>query len=155
MTHDATNGLYNLWLAGTSDAHRTNDNDNQSNDTPFTGLAETYEMQGETRLRSSAGWRSSPRVIISGYKPFTATDAPEDVLISYIDGWTLEAALLETVVDTLKAALPSTSSSKPVANVASRDIAIGTLGVLHPTVLGKFELGRPCSSFEIDVEPLL
>lgn len=63
-----------------------------------------------------------------------------------------KAGPLETVVDTLKAALPS---SKPDDTVGSRDIAIGTLGVLHPSVLGKFELARPCSSFEIDVEPLL
>jgi phenylalanyl-tRNA synthetase beta chain len=32
---------------------------------------------------------------------------------------------------------------------------IGSLGILHPSVLDKFELGRPCSSLEIDVEVLL
>ena len=72
-----------------------------------------------------------------------------------------KAGPLETVVDTLKAALPTAASSAKFAAASaasaasSRDIAIGTLGVLHPSVLGKFELGRPCSSFEIDVEPLL
>lgn len=54
---------------------------------------------------------------------------------------------LHTVVDALKSALPSGSSS--------RDIVIGSLGILHPTVLNKFELHRPCSALEIDVEPLL
>ncbi|KAK4686942.1 phenylalanyl-tRNA synthetase beta chain, partial [Tremellales sp. Uapishka_1] len=54
---------------------------------------------------------------------------------------------LHTLATTLKSALPSSSSS--------RDIVIGSLGILHPTVLTNFELSRPCSALEIDVEPLL
>jgi phenylalanyl-tRNA synthetase beta chain len=56
---------------------------------------------------------------------------------------------LHTLAENLKAALPTTHSP------ASRDIVIGSLGILHPSVLGKFELSRPCSALEIDVEPLL
>lgn len=33
------------------------------------------------------------------------------------------------------------------------DIDIGSLGILHPTVLEKFEIGFPCSSLEFTLEP--
>ncbi|WVF70653.1 phenylalanine-tRNA ligase, beta subunit [Kwoniella sp. CBS 6097] len=61
---------------------------------------------------------------------------------------------LNTIASTLKSALPSSSSSSS-SDVWSRDINIGSLGILHPSVLGNFELTRPCSALEIDVEPLL
>ncbi|EIW72865.1 hypothetical protein TREMEDRAFT_37000 [Tremella mesenterica DSM 1558] len=52
---------------------------------------------------------------------------------------------LEKMAGALKAALPG----------ASRDVVLGSLGILHPEVLGHFELSRPCSALEIDIEPLL
>lgn len=55
---------------------------------------------------------------------------------------------LHTIASTLKSALPS-SDSRPA------DLKIGSLGILDPTVLQKFELGYPCSALEIDVEPFL
>ncbi|KAF8165223.1 hypothetical protein B0H34DRAFT_688366 [Crassisporium funariophilum] len=33
------------------------------------------------------------------------------------------------------------------------DLKIGTLGILHPTVLEKFEIGFPCSALEFTLEP--
>jgi phenylalanyl-tRNA synthetase beta chain len=33
------------------------------------------------------------------------------------------------------------------------DLNIGTLGILHPTVLQKFEIGFPCSALEFTLEP--
>ena len=56
------------------------------------------------------------------------------------------ASALDTIASGLKAALPGKGS---------RDIVLGSLGILHPTVLSNFELARPCSALEIDVEPLL
>lgn len=53
---------------------------------------------------------------------------------------------LDTLASGLKSVLPGTGS---------RDIVLGSLGILHPTVLANFELSRPCSALEIDVEPLL
>ena len=35
----------------------------------------------------------------------------------------------------------------------SHDLDIGTLGILHPTVLEKFEIGFPCSALEFTLEP--
>ena len=32
---------------------------------------------------------------------------------------------------------------------------IGRLGVVHPEVLGNFELNMPCAALEINVEPFL
>ena len=54
------------------------------------------------------------------------------------------ASALHTLTSHLKAALPGGS-----------DMFLGSLGILHPTVLANFELSRPCSALEIDVEPLL
>ncbi|KAJ7507948.1 hypothetical protein B0H11DRAFT_1969435 [Mycena galericulata] len=34
-----------------------------------------------------------------------------------------------------------------------QDIKLGTLGILHPTVLEKFDIGYPCSSLEFTLEP--
>lgn len=33
------------------------------------------------------------------------------------------------------------------------DVQIGTLGILHPTVLEKFEINFPCSALEFTLEP--
>jgi len=33
------------------------------------------------------------------------------------------------------------------------DIEIGSLGILHPTVLVKFEIAYPCSALEFTLEP--
>ena len=35
------------------------------------------------------------------------------------------------------------------------DVRLGTLGVLHPEVIGHFEIPYPCSSLELNLEPLL
>ena len=35
----------------------------------------------------------------------------------------------------------------------SHDINIGILGILHPSVLEKFEIGFPCSALEFTLEP--
>jgi phenylalanyl-tRNA synthetase beta chain len=34
-----------------------------------------------------------------------------------------------------------------------RDVEIGRLGILHPSVLEKFEIGYPCSALEFSLEP--
>lgn len=50
---------------------------------------------------------------------------------------------LTKVADDLKATLTGSSDDKP----------IGVLGILHPTVLEKFEIGFPCSALELNLEP--
>lgn len=37
--------------------------------------------------------------------------------------------------------------------VKGSDVEIGKLGILHPTVLAKFEIGYPCSALEFTLEP--
>ncbi|XP_076472413.1 phenylalanine--tRNA ligase beta subunit-like [Babylonia areolata] len=41
------------------------------------------------------------------------------------------------------------------ADIISRGLKIGTLGVLHPEVVTKFDLGLPCAALEITIEPFL
>ena len=40
-----------------------------------------------------------------------------------------------------------------VHDPARKDGIIGTLGILHPSVLEKFEIGYPCSALEFNLEP--
>lgn len=55
------------------------------------------------------------------------------------------AGVFENLKEKLSAALPG----------SSRDIEIGSLGILHPSVLQAFELDFPCSAMEFDLEPFL
>ncbi|KAK0536549.1 phenylalanine--tRNA ligase subunit beta [Tilletia horrida] len=72
------------------------------------------------------------------------------------------SSALDTVKQHLGAALgavlPSSSSKSPSNSKAwdaATDVYIGQLGVLHPSVLEKFEIGYPCSAMEFNVEPFL
>lgn len=56
-----------------------------------------------------------------------------------------DEGVLENVAGALKAALPG----------SSRDVKIGQLGILHPSVLANFDLIRPASVLELDIEHLL
>lgn len=56
-----------------------------------------------------------------------------------------EEGVLDSVAGALKAALPG----------ASRDVRIGQLGILHPEVLASFDITRPASTLELNIEPLL
>lgn len=42
---------------------------------------------------------------------------------------------------------------KGATTSSKEDLEIGTLGILHPTVLEKFEIGFPCSALEFTLEP--
>lgn len=44
--------------------------------------------------------------------------------------------------------VPTKASEYPM-----REIDVGRIGVLHPTVLEKFEIGYPCSALEFTLEP--
>lgn len=57
---------------------------------------------------------------------------------------------------------PRLSTSSPLHTITTlaqalpgQDVQIGTLGVLHPDVLGNYEIAFPCSSMEINLEALL
>lgn len=53
----------------------------------------------------------------------------------------------DNLKEKLVAALPSSGTS--------RDVEIGSIGILHPTVLKAYELDFPCSAMEFDVDPFL
>lgn len=42
---------------------------------------------------------------------------------------------------------------KGTTTSSKQDLNIGTLGILHPTVLENFEIGFPCSALEFTLEP--
>ncbi|GAA5928513.1 hypothetical protein JCM1841_003679 [Sporobolomyces salmonicolor] len=64
---------------------------------------------------------------------------------------------LDTLKDKLASALPAVAAavSSETARGAPRDVAIGSLGILHPSVLRSYELDYPCSALEFDLEPFL
>jgi phenylalanyl-tRNA synthetase beta chain len=41
------------------------------------------------------------------------------------------------------------------ARIGDKEHVIGTFGILHPTVLEKYELKYPVSTLEINIEPFL
>ena len=67
---------------------------------------------------------------------------------------------LDTLKDKLLSALPKGTASaaddaqKKIAHLAEKDVEIGIMGILHPTVLGSFDLEYPCSVFEFTLEGL-
>jgi phenylalanyl-tRNA synthetase beta chain len=49
--------------------------------------------------------------------------------------------------------LPSIKKDIKAALYTHNDIEIGTLGILHPSVLENFEISYPCSALEFNLEP--
>jgi phenylalanyl-tRNA synthetase beta chain len=41
------------------------------------------------------------------------------------------------------------------ADILLDGVVVGSFGILHPTVLEKFEIGYPCSALEFNLEPFL
>ena len=41
------------------------------------------------------------------------------------------------------------------AEINSKGVVIGKLGVLHPDVLSEFDLNMPAAAMEMDIEPFL
>jgi phenylalanyl-tRNA synthetase beta subunit len=41
------------------------------------------------------------------------------------------------------------------ADIVVQGRKVGTLGILHPDVVSKFELNMPCAALEITIEPFL
>lgn len=61
---------------------------------------------------------------------------------------------LDSLKATLSAVLPG-GGAATTTNHSERDVEIGSLGILHPSVLQAFELDYPCSAMEFDLEPFL
>jgi phenylalanyl-tRNA synthetase beta chain len=59
---------------------------------------------------------------------------------------------LDTVTKALKNVLPGNNVNE---SEGVQDLLIGSLGILHPTVLQNFSILNPCSSLEINIEPFL
>lgn len=59
---------------------------------------------------------------------------------------------LDKIKEALSSALPGSGAK---AGPGARDVEIGQIGILHPSVLKSFELDYPCSSLEFDVEQFL
>ena len=74
---------------------------------------------------------------------------------------TRPASALDTLKDKLLSALPGGSGSagasgaaEAAKQAAQKDVEIGIMGILHPTVLRNFDVEYPCSVFEFTLEQL-
>jgi phenylalanyl-tRNA synthetase beta subunit len=77
------------------------------------------------------------------------------------------ASVLASVTDTIKSVLPTSTkastTTKPKEGSsesthparADGAIEIGSLGILHPSVLASFEIPYPCSALEFDLAPFV
>lgn len=63
-----------------------------------------------------------------------------------------EAADPKSALDTIKSVL---TSVLPSTDATNDDVQIGSIGVLHPDVLAKFDLHYPCSAMELNIEGLM
>lgn len=83
--------------------------------------------------------------------PATAAQKPTEA--AFVHSPTTADEPKSSAFDSLKAtfssALPSLDKS------ASHDVDIGVIGVLHPSVLEKFEITFPCSALEFTLEPFM
>uniref|UniRef100_A0A0K3CC46 phenylalanine--tRNA ligase n=2 Tax=Rhodotorula toruloides TaxID=5286 RepID=A0A0K3CC46_RHOTO len=84
----------------------------------------------------------------------TSTLAPSQPAKKVEQDDSAKKGALDTIKDALASALPSVAT-KAASKTTVRDIKIGSLGILHPSVLKAYELDYPCSSLEFDVEPFL
>ncbi|KAG9074542.1 phenylalanine--tRNA ligase subunit beta [Ceratobasidium sp. 370] len=76
-----------------------------------------------------------------------------------------QTSVVASITNTIKSVLPTStkSTSKPKegssegthAARADGAIEIGSLGILHPTVLANFEIPYPCSALEFDLAPFV
>ncbi|GAA5846986.1 hypothetical protein JCM5353_008622 [Sporobolomyces roseus] len=140
--------------------------------TYFPGRSATiYYRQSKT---NSAPARLAPLESADPSDASVATSAPStstDTPASTAESSPSHTGPLGNLKSKLSAALPSvlkkshhhddnetsttTSSSPASAPVPQRDVAIGSLGILHPSVLKSYELDYPCSTLEFDLEPFL
>lgn len=60
-----------------------------------------------------------------------------------------------TIASTSTPSAPASTLQKLKETLTGRDVLIGSIGILHPTVLKAYELDFPCSAVEFDVEPFL
>ena len=58
-----------------------------------------------------------------------------------------------TIFYRARAATEAQESGTDASRRAAKDVEIGKLGILHPSVLEKFEIGYPCSALEFSLEP--
>lgn len=79
-------------------------------------------------------------------------DKQDTSAVNALEKESSSASPLDTVPKALKSVLPGNASPE---SAASRDLLIGSLGILHPTVLQKYSILNPCSSVEINIEPFL
>ncbi len=54
---------------------------------------------------------------------------------------------------TASASAPQKANPAKAPTGLGTDVEIGRLGILHPSVLEKFEIGYPCSALEFSLEP--
>ncbi|KAE8223027.1 hypothetical protein CF319_g3867 [Tilletia indica] len=106
---------------------------------------------------------SDPAAVGAGTLPSSTTTATASSPSTPASAKAAASSALDTVKSSLGAALhsvlPSSSSSSSSSPSKAwnpvTDVYIGQLGVLHPTVLDKFEIGFPCSAMEFNVEVFL
>ncbi len=61
----------------------------------------------------------------------------------------------QELIDRTNARAALARKGKPQSPAGPRDVVIGKVGVVHPEVLGKFDIDYPCSALEFDLEVFL
>lgn len=116
----------------------------------FPGRAATIYYRPKATTKTDASLTTDPSINplvgASASKQEASSTLPD--LTSNDRATTEPKSTLANVKSTIKSAFGAGGGSGP----ASRDVNVGTLGILHPTVLQNFDIGYPCSALELDLE---
>ncbi|ORY87434.1 phenylalanyl-tRNA synthetase, partial [Leucosporidium creatinivorum] len=88
------------------------------------------------------------------FAPVASADASNAVAAAPTSSTPTPAAPPRTRRSSLQNVLPG-HSAKNEKKAGGRDVVIGEIGILHPSVLKSYELDYPCSSLEFDIEQFL
>ncbi|CAK5275501.1 unnamed protein product [Mycena citricolor] len=92
-----------------------------------------------------------PRITSHDYTAKTGYYIKETTDAMYFPG--RAAKIFYRPPPTKQSALEAIKQEVEAALHLENDIELGSLGILHPSVLEKFEIGYPCSSLEFNLEP--
>ena len=115
------------------------------------------------RMLGAGAYRLDPIAADSDVKTFLPGRGARIIYTPPADGATTEARLMDSDGAAAAAAERKPESSSPLQTLKSalgsalpsREVEIGVIGVLHPSVLAAFDISYPCSALELNVQALL
>lgn len=115
------------------------------------------------RMLGAGSYRLDPIAADSDVKTFLPGRGARIMYTPPADGAAAESRLMDSDSAPADRRADAPSSTSPLQTLKSalgtalpsREVEIGVIGVLHPSVLAAFEITYPCSALELNVQALL